>query len=57
MTSKLHPNAQKVEDGLTKTTIVEARESGGAYFITTKGKAGTVPGRDHVVMINDFSAE
>ena len=57
MTLKLHPNAQKVEDGLKKTTIFEARESGGAYFITTKGKAGTVPGRDHVGMIDYFADE
>jgi len=57
MTSKLHSNAQKVEDRLKKTTIFEAQKSGGAYFITSKGKAGTLPGRDHVDMIDDFSAE
>ena len=54
---KLHPNAQKVEEKLEKTTIFEARESGGAYFITTKGKAGTVPGRDHLGMIDYFADE
>ena len=57
MTSKLHHNAQKVEDRLEKITISEAQKSKGPYFITTKGEAGYLPGRDHVDMVNDFSAE
>ena len=57
MTSKLHPNAQKVEDELEKTTIFEAQNSGGAWFITTKGKAGIIPGRDHAAMIDYFADE
>jgi len=57
MTSKLHHNAQKVEEKLEKITISEAQKSKGPYFITTKGEAGYLPGRDHVDMVNDFSAE
>ena len=45
------------EDKLVKTTIADALNSGGAYFITTKGKAGTVPGRDHLGMIDYFADE
>ena len=38
-----------IEDKLEKTTMTEAQKSRGAYFITTKGEAGTLPGRkDHV---------
>ena len=33
------------EDKLVKTTIADALNSGGAYFITTKGEPGTLPGR------------
>ena len=57
MKSKLHPNAQKVEEKLEKTTIFEAQKSGGAWFITTKGKPGTLPGRDHADMIDNFADE
>jgi len=57
MTSKLHHNAQKVEEKLEKITIFEAQKSGGAYFITTKGEAGNLSGRDHADMIDKFREE
>ena len=58
MTSKLHPNAQKVEEKLEKTTIIEAQKSGGPWFITTKGELGTLPGcAFHAQIIDCFREE
>ena len=57
MTSKVHPKAQKWKDRPQKTTICEAGEWGGSYFITRKGKAGTVSGRFHLGMREYFADE
>ena len=58
MTSKLSNYAQKVEEKLVKTTIIEAQKSKGPYFITTKGKLGNLPGCvDHVDMICSFTED
>jgi len=34
------------EEKMDKTTVAEAQKSGGPWFITTKGEAGTLPGHE-----------
>jgi len=48
----------KLEDKLITTTMLEAKQSGGAYFITTKGKPGTLPGRkDHADIMHGLTED
>ena len=55
---KKRTNATKEEGELYKTTIFEAQQSGGAYFITTKGKAGTIPGcKDHAEIMERLAED